>query len=375
MENFKDLFDKKIVNHLEKQGIQNPTIVQKQIIPKILKSETSLFFTAKTGSGKTYTFLLPLIKSLKEDINTPQVLIIAPTQDLAVQIFNVARSLCKSADINQPLLATGGTSLKRQIDGLKNKPAIIVGTTNRILMLNKMKKLKLHTITTIVFDECDKMLDKLNIEDTTNLVKKCLRDTRVIFTSASVGNDTLEKAKILKPDTTVIELNNNGLPDKIKHYYIVVDSRKKVEALRTAYHGLDIDRALVFINKDVEITTLSAKLNHHDITTVFIDGEEKSHSRKLALQSFRDKKANLLVASDLASRGLDIKDLQSVINYSLPRTYEQYLHRAGRCGRNNTDGIVVSICDTQEETYIKKFQRKLGIKIIKAEFKEGKLTY
>ncbi len=373
MKKFEELFDENIISYLSKNNIKEPTKIQEKAIPILLENK-NVFFTSQTGSGKTYTFLLPLIKKYKKDIKTPQAIIIAPTQDLAVQIHNVARDLFKSVGMPEPLLASGGTSLKRQIDGLKAKPSLIIGTTTRIIQLNTMKKLKLHTINTIIFDECDKMLDKLNIDETRMLIKKCLRDTNLVFTSASIGNDTLEKIKSLRSEVEIVEVNKNDVPQLIEHYFIVTDNRRKVEELRKAFHAFKMDRALVFINKDVEITGLSAKLGYNHLPASFIDGEVKGNERKVALNSFKTKKVKLLVASDLASRGLDIKNLTYVINFSAPHTYEQYLHRSGRCGRNNTRGVVLTLCDTKEFSLIKKYKTRLNIDIKEIDFKNGEIN-
>lgn len=373
MEEFSDIFDKDVVAYLSKKNIKKPTLVQQQAIPVLLTGK-NLFFTSLTGTGKTFTYLLPIIKMLDKDIKSPQALIVAPTQDLAVQIYNVAKELMQAININPPLLATGGTSLNRQIEATKNKPPIVVGTISRIVQLNKMKKLKLHEVRTIVFDECDKMLDLLNFEESKELTKKCLKDTKLWFTSASLGNDTLSNIKILRPDATVLEIKKNRIPQRIKHYYLVCEHRKKPDVLRAAFRATKEDRALVFVNKDVEITGMSAKLNHHDVEASFIDGECKGFERKKALDDFKSSRIKLLVASDLASRGLDIEDLKCVINYSAPKTYEQYLHRAGRCGRGENDGIVVTICTTQDEPYIRKYQKRLGIRIQKSMLYEGEIV-
>ncbi|MFV0519382.1 MAG: DEAD/DEAH box helicase [Lachnospirales bacterium] len=362
MKEFQDIFDEKVVEYLKKNNISSPTTIQQEAIPALLENK-NIFFSSHTGSGKTYTYLLPMIKTYDVNIKTPQAIVIAPTQDLAIQIFNVAKDLFKSLNLPEPILACGGTSLNRQIEGLKTKPSLVIGTTTRILQLNDMKKLKLHTVKTIVFDECDKMLDKLNIDETKSLIKKCLRDTSLVFTSASVGNDTLENIKTLRENVELIEVSKNNVPTSIEHYFLVCDTRKKVDLLRKAFHAFKADRALVFINKDVEITSLSAKFEYNNLEATFIDGELKGFERKKALQDFKTSKVKLLVASDLASRGLDIKNLTYVFNFSAPHTYEQYLHRCGRCGRNNTKGIVLTICDTRELSLIKKYESKLNIDI------------
>ncbi|MFV0440159.1 MAG: DEAD/DEAH box helicase [Lachnospirales bacterium] len=370
MEKFTDIFDENIIKYLDENNIKEPTKIQKNAIPMLLE-DNNIFFTAQTGSGKTLTYLLPLIKKYKDNVKTPQAIVIAPTQDLAIQIYNVAKNVLSKTNLPEPLLAAGGTSLKRQLDGLKAKPFLIIGTQSRVLQLNTMKKLKLHTVDTIVFDECDKMLDKLNFDETTTLVKKCMRDTNLVFTSASTGLDTLNKIKLLRPTIKTVEVDKNDVPNNIKHYYIICDSRDKIDTLRRSVTAFNIDKALVFINKDVEITSLSAKLSYVNLPSTFIDGELKGNERKVALNSFKNNKVKLLVASDLASRGLDIKNLKFVVNYSAPSTYEQYLHRCGRCGRAGGEGIVLTICDSKDFSYIKKYRSRLNIDIQEVEFRKG----
>ncbi len=372
MKDFSELFDSNVVDYLKKNSITTPTPIQEEAIPALINNK-NIFFSAHTGSGKTYTYLLPMLKNYDPSIKTPQGIVIAPTQDLAIQIFNVAKDMFKALNLPEPVLACGGTSLNRQLDGLKNKPSLVIGTTTRILQLNDMKKLKLHTVKTIVFDECDKMLDKLNLDETKTLIKKCLRDTILVFTSASVGNDTLEVIKGLREDVELIEVSKNNVPTSIEHFYLVCDTRKKVDMLRKAFHAFKVDRALVFINKDVEITSLSAKFIYNNLEATFIDGELKGFERKKALNDFKTSKVKLLVASDLASRGLDIKNLTYVFNFSAPHTYEQYLHRCGRCGRNNTKGVVLTICDSRELSLIKKYESKLNIDIKEVTFHSGEV--
>lgn len=374
MNNFDEIFDDKIVSFLNKQNITTPTDVQEQAIPLILEGK-NVVCQSPTGTGKTYAYLLPMIKLIDEKIKTPQVLILTPTHELAVQINKVTKEICKELGMTPPTLLIGGTNLKKQIESLKNKPSIVIGTPGRVAELHNEKRLKLHTVSNLVLDEGDRLIDKNNLANTQVVIKKLMRDTHKHIFSASMKNEALVTIKDIIPDACYVNIGNQyEIPKNIEHKYFETEYRKKVEELRKIFAALNIEKAIIFINKEDDIENMEKRLNFHKIPCKALYGKCKDFERKEALNELNKGKIKAIVASDLASRGLDLPELDYIINLSIPEDPILYQHRVGRTGRAGKSGTAISIAEPSEIKTLKKLERVFNIKIQKCEMSHGEVV-
>ncbi len=373
MNNFNEVFDDKIVSFLNKKGITTPTDVQSKAAPAILEGK-EVVCQSPTGTGKTYAYLLPIIKLLDKNIKTPQVLILSPTHELAVQINKVAKEVCKELDLTTPSLLIGGTNLKKQIESLKNKPSIIIGTAGRIAELHNAKRLKLHTVNHLILDEGDRLIDKSNLENTNVVIKKLMRDTKKHIFSASMKNEALVTIRNLIPDATYINIGNQyEIPENIEHLVFVAEYRKKVELVRKIMASKNIEKAIIFINKEDDIENMEKRLNFHKIPCKALFGKCKDFERKEALNDLNQGRIKAIVASDLASRGLDLPNLDYIINLSIPEDPILYQHRVGRTGRAGGSGLAISVAEPSEIKTLKKFEKVFNIKIQQCEMSHGEV--
>lgn len=362
METFKFLkIRDTIIEGLNKEGITTPTAIQKQTIHHALDNE-DLIAEAITGSGKTLCYVLPSFEKIDTSSKELHTLILAPTHELVVQINNVVKNLAK--DSNHPIRSTpilGEVNIKRQIESLKSKPHIIVGTPGRVLELIKLKKIKAHQIKTVVIDEADKLLSQNYIETTKSVIKTTLRDRQIMVFSASINQQSIHKAMDLMKEPKIIKLVNKEINTNIEHLCIVTYQRDKINTLRRLINATKPVRAIVFINKNELIQEVVTRLNFHKINTVGLFGNMTKSERKSSLDSFRGGKAQILVASDLVARGLDLENISHVINLDIPPALNEYIHRVGRTGRANNSGTAVSIITEREIEILIKLEELYGL--------------
>ena len=355
--------NEKIISGLNAMGIKEPTEIQEKIIPLALE-KTNLIGQSETGTGKTLAYLLPIIENIDINKKEMQCIILAPTHELAIQINNTINEVKKASGLeitSTPLI--GSANIKRQIDNLKAKPHILVGSAGRILELIRKKKVSAHTIKTIVIDEVDKLLDKNNLPTVKDIIKVTPKQTQIMMFSATLNGKTLDIAKTLAEDINVVSVKNNKVNENINHNYIKTDSRKKVETLRKLLNALKSPKVLVFNNDSYTTNTAVEYLSFNNVKVAAIGGNGKMEDRKRALENFRKGKINVLIASDIAARGLDIKGVTHVVNFDIPEDSKDYLHRAGRVGRAGESGEVFSLVDDKEENIIKIHENSFKISI------------
>ena len=363
-----------LVAALRVAEIEVPTPIQSQVIPLALLGKDIIGQSA-TGTGKTLAFLLPLFQRIDIGKRETQVMIIAPTHELAIQTLRQVELLAKNSGI--PVTSTsiiGNVNIARQIDKLKDKPHIIVGSSGRILELIQKKKITSQTIKAIVIDEADRLLDDKNIESVKAVIKTTLRDRQIMLFSATITPETLEQAKKImhEPEVLTIEGQIGDMPD-ITHLYFLAEQRDKIEVLRKIVALIHNERVLIFINKSEEIETTVAKLEYHGIKAAGIHGSSFKGDRKKSLEDFRKGKIQLLVASDLAARGLDITGVNYVFNLDMPEDPQVYLHRVGRTGRAGKSGIAMNIITKPELSLINKYEKLLKINIQPKYMANGKI--
>jgi len=363
-----------LVAALRVAGIEVPTAIQNQVIPLALLGRDIIGQSA-TGTGKTLAFLLPIFQRIDTSKRETQVIIMAPTHELAIQTLRQVELLGKNSGL--PVTSTsiiGNVNIARQIDKLKDKPHILVGSSGRILELIQKKKITSQTIKTIVLDEADRLLDDNNIDTVKAVIKTTLKDRQIMLFSATITPETLEQAKkiMVNPEVLTIEGQIGDMPD-ITHLYFLAEQRDKIEMLRKVVSLINNERVLIFINKSEEIETTVAKLEYHGLKVAGIYGSAFKGDRKKSLEDFRKGKIQLLVASDVAARGLDITGVNYVFNLDIPEDPQVYLHRVGRTGRAGKSGIAMNIITKTELALVHKYEKLLKIKIAPKYMANGKI--
>ena len=357
--------DPKLISALEKENINVPTDVQQRVIPEALKNR-DIIAQSGTGTGKTLAYLLPLYEKLNASLKEMQAIILSPTHELAVQIMRQIERLSKNSGIDISGAAMiGNVNIDRQIEKLKERPNIIVGTPGRILELIKKRKITAHTIKTIIIDEADRLMDESNVEVVKAVIKSTLKERQLMAFSATMP----EKTKVslggqMKEPVIILVEEKLSVPENITHLCFLAERRDKIEVLRKLVRILEPERAIVFVNNQGnEIEIFTSKLKYHGLNAEGIHGSSRKLDRKKTMEAFRAGKLQLLIASDIAARGLHIEGVTHIFNVNIPEDIKDYVHRAGRSGRNGNTGTVVSIATERELQFIKKCEKELGIHI------------
>lgn len=361
-----------LIEGLVKQGIESPTEIQVKAIP-IGLAGSDIIGESETGTGKTLAYLLPIFQKIDITSKDIQAIILAPTHELAMQIHKQIELLSENA--NSCVKSTsiiGNVNIKRQLESLKEKPHIIVGSAGRILELIIMKKLKSHGVKTIVIDEGDRMIDEDNIDGVKAIIKTTLRDRQIMVFSATISLKVVEIAKTLMKEPKVIKVGDKSVVNpNIDHMYFVVEKRDKLLLLRKLISATNPEKAIVFINKSDEVEITTSKLSYHGLKVEGIHGTSDKINRKKAIEDFNAGKIQLLVASDLAARGLDIVGVSHIFNLDIPENSKDYLHRVGRTGRMGAKGLALSITEERELDLIKSYEKDFNIEILPKDIRMG----
>ncbi|MBX7418203.1 DEAD/DEAH box helicase [Clostridium chauvoei] len=376
MNNFNELkLNSDIVKALEKQQINIPTDIQMRAIPSLLENK-DLIGEAHTGSGKTLAYLLPIFEKVNSEKREMQSIILAPTHELVKQIEEQIKLLANNSGYPITSLAImGDVNIDRQIKKIKEtKPHIIVGSPGRVLDLIRKKKITAHTIKTIVIDEGDNLLDKNNSKVILDIVKSTMRDRQLMVFSATISENTMKVAKGLMEDTIIIkESKVPQLNPNLTHMYVEGDRRDKFEILRKLIAAINPKKSIVFVNNSIDIDIITQKLNYHGKPAFNISSHISKEARQKSLQDFRSGKINILVSSDLSARGLDIPDVTHIFNLDFPVNANDYLHRAGRTARGESEGVAISIATGKDLAGIRVYEREFNIKIHPMKIYNGKL--
>ncbi|WP_242652502.1 DEAD/DEAH box helicase [Desulfofarcimen acetoxidans] len=359
---------------LQKININVPTDIQTKVIPLALQGK-DIIGQSETGTGKTLAYLLPLLQKLDNTKRETQAVILAPTQELSIQIQRLIEAMISGSDIpvtSAPII--GNVNIARQVEKLKEKPHIIVGSCSRILDLVEKKKIAAQKIKTIVIDEADRLLDDKNLAQIKALIKTTLKDRQILLFSATIPGKTLERAKEMLQNPQIITIQANlEITPNISHIYFLTEYRDKIKVLRKLVGIINVERALVFVNRGDNIELTSEKLNYHGLKTAGLHAGLLKEERKKAIEDFRQNKIQLLVATDIAARGLDIAGLSYVFNLDMPEDPQAYLHRVGRTGRAGKTGTAISIVARQEAALINKYEKVLKIKFAAKHMYKGKI--
>lgn len=332
---------------LDQLGFDSFTAIQEEAFEPISEGQ-SLLGISPTGTGKTLAYLLPSLLKLKPK-KSQQLLILAPNTELAGQIFDVCKTWSEAIGLTAQLFLSG-SSQKRQIERLKKGPEILIGTPGRIFELIKLKKIKMMNVDTIVLDEFDELFSDSQYHFVEKITSYVPRDHQLIYMSATAKFD---RSKI-GADVLTLDLSDQQL-DTIQHCYIQVDKRNRLELLRKFANIPDV-RALAFFNSLSELGASEEKLLYNQVNAVSLASDVNVKFRKVIMERFKNHEINLLLATDLVARGIDIDSLECVLNFDLPFDKETYTHRAGRTGRMGNEGLVITfISNPNDLKQLKKY--------------------
>ena len=357
---------------LEQLSFTTPTKVQEQVIPAV-SAKKNIVFQSETGTGKTFAYLLPLLQRIMENNaetspNERPVLVIicAPTFELASQIKQTAMAV---SDIKTALFI-GGVPIKRQLETLKEKPQIVIGTPARLLELIRLKKLKTQHIFAIVFDEADRLVKKELYDESRSLVLSMPENVQKIACTATVDSST---KKFFSDCELLLLPAENVLTKNITHWAIYAENRDKIETLRKLIIAENPAKALVFTSRADQVENIYSKLKYKKIECTALHAKTDKQLRKAAIDRFKSGKIKILITSDLSARGLDIQNVTHIIQMDLPDDTDFFIHRAGRTARAGKKGINVLIGDEYEMRNYALLEKKLGITVYPKELRAGKV--
>lgn len=352
-----------------KKSFTEPTPVQQRAIPSILEGK-DVVAQSPTGTGKTVAYLLPILNKVDEEKEATQAVILAPSRELVMQIFEEIKAWSIGTRLTSVSLV-GGANIKRQMEKLKKRPQLVVGTPGRIWELIQMKKLKMHEVKTIVLDEGDELLGKEHLDDVRRVVKSALNDRQLLLFSATALQDPDQVKAMLgrEPERIVVE-RELAVPSEIEHIYLLCEPREKINLLGKIAK-MDGMKGLAFIRSIGNLHVIADKLSYEGIDLEILHSDMRKDERKKALQRLDSGDVSILLATDIAARGLDIKGISHVIHFDLAKDVEQYIHRSGRTGRMGKSGTVVSLVPPRDERELQKYGKLLGIPLSKKRLYKG----
>ena len=337
------LIEEKLKRNIEERGYLSPTEIQEKAMPEILLGR-DIIGIANTGTGKTGAFLITLINKAYLDRNQ-RVLIVVPTRELAVQIEDEFRIFAKGTDL-EAVAAIGGADMRRQIYKLRHRPHFVIGTPGRLKDLIDRRDLNLSLFQNIVLDEVDRMLDFGFIHDMKYIISFLPKVRQSLFFSATVDGKTKEILKDFVTNPVTIKVEQENVSKNIHQDIIRVSGgQSKIDALHDLLIQPGFDKVLIFGRTKWGMEKLSKLLIDRGFKTASIHGNKSQNQRQRALDGFRNNGLQILIATDVASRGLDIEDVTHVINYDPPTTHDDYIHRIGRTGRAGKKGIALTFVE------------------------------
>ena len=358
---------------IEEMGYENPMPVQEEVIPYLLGEGNDVVALAQTGTGKTAAFGLPLIQKINVKNRVPQALILCPTRELCLQIAGDLNDYSKYIDGLKVLPVYGGSSIESQIRMLKSGVHIIVATPGRLIDLMERKVAKLDTIGNVVMDEADEMLNMGFTDSINSILEKVPEDRNTLMFSATMSPEIsrISKQYLRNAKEITIGTKNEGSKN-VNHIAYVVHAKDKYAALKRIADYYPQIYGIIFCRTRKETQEIADKLIQDGYNADSLHGELSQAQRDLVMQKFRQRHLQLLVATDVAARGLDVNDLTHVINYGLPYDTESYTHRSGRTGRAGKTGISIAIINLRERGKMREIERIINKKFIIGEMPTGK---
>lgn len=358
-----------LLKALADMNFVNPSSIQAEAIPQVL-SGNDIIAKAPTGSGKTAAFAIPIIEKL--DLNPEnksiQALVLCPTRELAIQVHREFEKLTKYFENVSVVSVYGGQNIEKQLSALKKEPQIIVATPGRLMDHLRRGSIKLDIAHTVVLDEADEMLDMGFREDIYTILEETPINRQTILFSATMAKDIMELTKKFQKSPNLVDVTDNLLntPDIEQQYFEVVE-KDKIELVTRLLHLHNVNLALVFCNTKSNVDKVVEILKTKGYFSDAIHGDMNQAQREKVMRGFRNGSVKILVATDVAGRGIDVKNIEAVFNYDLPRDDEDYIHRVGRTGRAGTSGISFTFVSKRQVQSLRRIERANGIQIQKKE--------
>lgn len=363
--NFKQLeLNGALLRAINKVGYTSATAIQSQSIPLILEGK-DILACAQTGTGKTAAFALPILQILQENNSSTKnrVLILTPTRELALQIEESFRAYGQFLPTRY-LSILGGVKPHKQIAALQKGVDILIATPGRLLDLMQQGYVDLSTVNTVVLDEADRMLDMGFIKDIKKILAPIPRKRQTLFFSATMPKSIRKFAETILNHPIEITVDPvSSTAQSVEQSVYFVEKKEKTDLLIYLLQEKAMKQSLVFTRTKHGADRLVKKLGKTGIQAAAIHGNKSQNARQRALKNFKEKKVSVLVATDVASRGIDIEELPYVVNYELPNDPETYVHRIGRTGRAGKNGTAISFCDENEQKELKHIQKLIGFKV------------
>ena len=353
---------------IEELGFEQPMPVQEEVIPYLLGNRNDVIALAQTGTGKTAAFGIPVLQRTDARVRQTQALVLSPTRELCLQIADDLKDFSKYLSGINIVPVYGGTSIENQIRALKHGAQIIVATPGRLIDLMNRGAAKLEAVKNVVLDEADEMLNMGFSESIDEILAGVPKDRNTLLFSATMSREIEKIARnyLTDPKEIVVGSRNEGA-EHVNHIYYMVNAKDKYLALKRIVDYYPKIFAIIFCRTKRETQEIADKLIHDGYNAESLHGDLSQQQRDLTMQKFRQHLTQLLVATDVAARGLDVDDLTHVINYGLPDDIESYTHRSGRTGRAGKKGTSISIVHTKEKSKIRAIEKTIGKEFVQAD--------
>ena len=361
-----------IVNAITELGFENPTPIQEQSIPVLLSGSNDFVGLAQTGTGKTAAFGLPLLELLDFEENYPQALILCPTRELCLQITSDINNYAKNMKNVHVVAVYGGANISDQLRQIKRGVQIVVATPGRMLDIINRKAIDFTQVQFVVLDEADEMLNMGFQEDIDSILSTTPEDKKTWLFSATMPNEVRRIAKKYMTDPFELTMGTKNTGNvNIEHEYYIVKARDKYAAFKRIVDFNPEIFGIVFCRTKIETQEIAEALMKDGYNADALHGDLSQQQRDKVMKRYRDRSLQLLIATDVAARGIDVNDVTHVINYSLPDEIENYTHRSGRTGRAGKTGISIAIINSKELGKIRHIERSIGKQFTKAEIPTG----
>ncbi|TKD68000.1 DEAD/DEAH box helicase [Pseudalkalibacillus hwajinpoensis] len=364
MNEFKTLgLDSKLIKPLEDQGIETPTDIQKETIPVMLQGH-DVIAQAQTGTGKTFAFLLPILEKLDTEAQEVQALIVTPTRELAIQITTELMKLVEEREDVNVLAVYGGQDVERQIKRLNKQVHIVVGTPGRLLDHVRRETIDLSRTSFLVLDEADQMLHIGFLREVEDIISETPDDRQTALFSATLSSDIKKLARrFMRSPQTIKGKEKGKTVEEIQQYVIETTDRRKFGSLTETIDEVRPFLGIIFCRTKRRVSKLNGDLKSKGYLSDELHGDLSQAKRESVIKRFRDAKIQLLVATDVAARGLDIEGVTHVFNYDIPQDTESYIHRIGRTGRAGEDGASYTFIAAKDQPFIQMIEKGIGKKL------------
>lgn len=356
--------DERILRAIEDMGFEETSPIQTQAIPAVCEG-IDVVGQAQTGTGKTAAYTIPMLMKIDPQIKKPQAIVLCPTRELAVQVAEEIRKLAKYMSDIKVLPVYGGQEIVRQIKSLKTGVQIIVGTPGRVMDHMRRKTVKFDNINMVILDEADEMLDMGFREDMETILTETPEDRQTVMFSATMPKAIMDIARNFQKDARIIKVVRKELTvSNIEQFYYEVRPKNKTEVLCRLIDIYNPRLSVVFCNTKRQVDELISELKGRGYFADGIHGDMKQQQRDRVMDDFRSGKVDILIATDVAARGIDVDDVDMVFNYDIPQDEEYYVHRIGRTGRAGRSGMALSFISGKEVYKLKDIERYCKTKIL-----------